>query len=42
MGRIPASGEEYVFQGTTFTVLDADQRRIKKVKIVVPEELEEE
>jgi len=42
MGRIPAVGEEYVFQDATFTVLDADERRIRKVKVVVRGEPEED
>jgi putative hemolysin len=42
MGRIPAAGEEYVFQDATFTVLDADERRIRKVKVVVRTEPEED
>ncbi len=42
MGRIPAKGEEYVFNGTTFTVLEANERRINKVKIVVAHEPEED
>jgi CBS domain containing-hemolysin-like protein len=34
MGRIPAKGEEYTWNALTFTILDADERRIKKVKVV--------
>jgi CBS domain containing-hemolysin-like protein len=41
MGRIPAKGEEYSFKGTTFTILEADERRISKVKITVSDEPEE-
>lgn len=35
MGRIPAKGEHYTWNGTTFTILEADERRIKKVKVAV-------
>ena len=41
MGRIPATGETYTFNGTTFTVLEANERRISKVKIVVAHEPDE-
>ena len=41
MGRIPAKGEQYNFKLACFTILDADERRIKKVKIIVSEETEE-
>lgn len=41
MGRIPRKGEEHTYQDAHFTVLDADERRIKKVKVVVTEEPQE-
>jgi CBS domain containing-hemolysin-like protein len=41
MGRIPAKGEEYCYKGATFSVLEADGRRIKKLKITIPREPEE-
>ncbi len=37
MGRIPAKGEEYIFNGVSFSILEANERRIKKVKIVASE-----
>jgi putative hemolysin len=33
MGKIPAAGEYLVYSNIKFTVLDADERRLKKVKI---------
>lgn len=42
MGRIPRKGEEHTYEDAHFTVLDADERRIKKVKVVVTEEPQEE
>ena len=42
MGRIPLKGETYSCNGTTFTIIDADERRILKVKIHVIEEPEED
>ena len=32
-GRVPASEEEYAYQGLTFTIESADQRRIEQVRI---------
>lgn len=40
MGRIPTKGEEYSYKGITFCVLEANVRRINKVKIIVSEEPE--
>jgi CBS domain containing-hemolysin-like protein len=38
MGKIPAAGEYLVFMNIKFTVLEADERRVKKVKIeVIPD-----
>ncbi len=34
IGRIPGTGENIVYGGLTFTILDADQRKIIRVKIV--------
>ncbi len=36
-GRIPGRGEYFRCDGVTFTVIDADERRVKKVKVVVDE-----
>jgi putative hemolysin len=32
VGRIPAAGEEFVFEGVQFRILDADSRQIKTVR----------
>ncbi|MHC4549760.1 MAG: hemolysin family protein [Planctomycetota bacterium] len=33
MGRVPAAGEHYEVNGIRFTILDADERRINRVKV---------
>jgi CBS domain containing-hemolysin-like protein len=33
MGRVPATGEHYDLDGVRFTILEADERRINRVKI---------
>ncbi len=33
MGRVPAKGEEFDVNGVRFTILDADERRINRVKV---------
>ena len=41
LGRIPATGEEVACNGLLLTVLDADERRISKVRVVRRSETEE-
>ncbi len=39
MGKIPAAGEEYQYNNVKFRVLDAEERRINRLRIqVIPEE----
>ena len=33
MGRVPANGEQYDLNGIRFTILEADERRINRVKV---------
>ena len=35
MGRVPAAGEHYDLDGVRFTILEADERRINRVKVAV-------
>jgi len=35
MGKIPVKGEQYDLDGVCFTVVDADERRINRVKVTV-------
>jgi len=35
LGRVPSTGEHYDLQGVRFTVLEADERRINRVKVTV-------
>ncbi|MDH3592533.1 MAG: hemolysin family protein [Planctomycetota bacterium] len=35
LGRVPAAGESYEHKGVRFTVLEADERRIHRVKVTV-------
>jgi len=35
MGRVPAAGEHYDLNGIRFTILEADERRINRVKVSV-------
>ena len=35
MGRVPAEGEEFDLERVRFTILEADQRRINRVKVTV-------
>ena len=37
LGTIPAKGETLVHEGLTFTVLDAEPRRIKKLRVELPQ-----
>jgi len=37
MGKVPSPGEELSAHGVAFTILDADERRIKSVRIAVEE-----
>jgi CBS domain containing-hemolysin-like protein len=34
-GRVPASSEEYAYEGLTFIIESADQRRIQQVRIAL-------
>jgi putative hemolysin len=36
MGRIPAAGATFVDAGVTYTVLDAEPQRVKRVRVVLP------
>ena len=42
MGKVPSPGEQFSANGVTFTILDADERRIKSVRIVVSESTPEQ
>ena len=35
MGRIPEAGESCEFENVRFEILDADERRIHSVKVIV-------
>ncbi len=37
LGRIPHRGEDYAFENITFEILDADERQINRVKVMVGE-----
>ncbi|NOX55822.1 MAG: HlyC/CorC family transporter [Planctomycetes bacterium] len=39
LGRVPVEGETFTWQQAKFTVLDADKRRIRKLRIEVDESL---
>jgi CBS domain containing-hemolysin-like protein len=42
LGKVPAAGESFSYEGIRFTVLEADERRIQRVRIVVPPRSEDE
>jgi putative hemolysin len=42
LGRIPKTGEMAQYQGLHIEVLDADRRRVRRVKVTIPEPLPEE
>lgn len=35
MGRVPATGEQYVYEGIEFAILEADPRKIGKIKMTI-------
>jgi putative hemolysin len=37
LGRVPAPGEEFDLEGISFRVLDADRRRVHRLRIHIPE-----
>ncbi|MFH1422748.1 MAG: hemolysin family protein [Planctomycetota bacterium] len=42
LGRIPKSGDTYQYNGIKITVIDADERRVKQVRIILPQTEDEE
>ncbi len=41
LGRIPAAGEQIIWQGYTFEIIDMDKRRIDKVLVRPPDSVQE-
>ena len=37
LGRIPRRGDDYIHENVTFSVLDADERQVTRMRVLVAE-----